>query len=80
MSQVLRRSLSKGIPLDHCFSATTFTCCFDISSILKLGIDDITHGGQQETVVKDVKQTVIAGQVMGLLPNISKRELVSNPG
>lgn len=40
-------------------------------------MDDLMLGGQQETVVKDVKLIMKAGQGIGLSLYISKSELVS---
>jgi len=43
-------------------------------------MDDLTVGGPKETVAKDVQLIMKAGQDVGLNLNISKCELVSNPG
>ena len=51
-----------------------------LHSVLKLGyMDDLTLGGPQETVAKDVQLVMKAGQDMGLNLNISKCELITQP-
>ena len=50
-------------------------------SDLPLGyLDDFTLGGEQSVVAKDVKRVADIGQAMGLTLNISKCELITEPG
>ena len=43
-------------------------------------MDDVTLGGSQETVAKDVQIVTDAGHDMGLNINVSKCELIAQPG
>jgi len=48
---------------------------------LPLGyLDDLTLGGEQSVVAKDVDRVVEVRQAMGLSLNFSKCKLISNPG
>ena len=50
-------------------------------SDLPLGyLDDLTLGGEQSVVAKDAKRVADIGQAMGLTLNISKCELITEPG
>ena len=52
-----------------------------LSSALRLGyMDDVTLGGPQETVAKDVQLIMNAGKEIGLNLNVSKCELIANLG
>jgi len=52
-----------------------------LSSVLMLGyMDYVTLGGPQETVAKDIKLIMNAGQDIGLNLNTATFELVCNPG
>jgi len=51
-----------------------------LGSILRLGyMDDVTLGGCQETVAKDVQTVTKVGHDMGLNINISKCEIIADP-
>ena len=63
------------------FCDTIHPLLVSLNSVLRLGyMDDLTVGGPQKTVAKDVQLIMKAGQDVELNLNISKCELVSNPG
>ena len=43
-------------------------------------MDDVTLGGSQETVARDIQSIINEGHALGLHLNISKCELISHPG
>jgi len=43
-------------------------------------LDDLTLGGEQSVVAKDVERVAEVGQAMGLTLNINKCELITEPG
>jgi len=52
-----------------------------LGSVLRLGyMDDVTLGGSQDAVARDVQTIINVGHEMGLDLNISKCELISHPG
>ena len=52
-----------------------------LSSALRLGyMDDVTLGGSQEAVARDVQRIMNDGKDLGLNLNVSKCELIVNPG
>jgi len=60
---------------------TKITLLVSLSSVLKLGyMDDVTLGGLQKTVAKDIKLIMNADQGIGLNLNTAKCKLVGNPG
>ena len=63
------------------FCNTIHPLLASLSSVLKLGyMDDVTLGGPQETVAKDIKLIMNASQDIGLNLNTAKCELVCNSG
>ena len=43
-------------------------------------LDDFTLGGEQSVVAKDVERVAEVGQALGLTLNVSKCELITEPG
>jgi len=52
-----------------------------LGSVLRLGyMDDVTLGGSQGIVAKDVQTVIDVGRDWGLNINVSKCELIAQPG
>jgi hypothetical protein len=63
------------------FSNTVQPLLASLAAELTLGyLDDLTLGGHQDEVAKDVERIISEGRNMGLLLNISKCELITDPG
>ena len=62
------------------FSNTVHPLLESMVSDLTLGyLDDVTLGGQQGQVAKDVNRVIEVGHKMGLILNVSKCELIADP-
>jgi hypothetical protein len=63
------------------FCNTIHPLLTSLDSFLRLGyMDDVTLGGSQETVARDIQSIINEGHALGLNLNISKCELISHPG
>jgi len=63
------------------FSNTVHPLLTSLAAELTIGyLDDLTLGGHQDEVAKDVERIISEGRNMGLLLNISKCELITDPG
>jgi len=69
----------QGDPLLFC--NTIHPLLTSLGSVLRLGyMDDVTLGGSQDAVARDVQTVMEVGHEVGLDLNISKCELISRPG
>ncbi len=62
------------------FSNTTHPLLDSMEAELTLGyLDDVTLGGPQGVIAKDVQRVIEEGRRIGLLLNVSKCELIADP-
>jgi len=72
----------QGDPIGPLLFCTTIKPLLkSLRSELPLGyLDDLTLGGEQSVVAKDVERVAEVGHAMGLALNINKCELITEPG